>query len=91
MEDIYYIVVFNSRNRGMQLYQYLKSRGYNQFQLIATPCKVKAGCGYAIKFNNLGDYYILNEVGKKINIHVLNLYEAKRKDRRRVLKKIDNI
>lgn len=89
IQEIYYIAVFDSRNHAVQLYQYLLSRKLHQFQLIPTPCTLKAGCSYSIRFDVLEDYYILLIEAGKVNKKITSVYEAKRINKTRVLTQIE--
>lgn len=85
----YYIAVFESRNHAIQIYQYLNRKKYNQYELVSTPCKIKAGCSYSIKFTDLKYYDFLKELTDKSNRNILDVYEVTRKNGKRVLKKLD--
>ncbi|MCC5911508.1 MAG: DUF3343 domain-containing protein [Clostridiaceae bacterium] len=88
LSDKYYIAVFDSKNHAVQVYQYLKQKKYQQFQLISTPCRIRAGCSYSIRFLTLEDYDILlKEVGD-INKKIASIYEAEKVDKKRVLKEL---
>jgi len=87
--DKYYIAVFQSRNHAIQLYQYLSRQNYKQYELISTPCKIKAGCSYSIKFTDLKDYDFLQDLAEKSNRSILAIYEVARRSGRRVLNKLD--
>ncbi|AOY76973.1 DUF3343 domain-containing protein [Clostridium formicaceticum] len=89
--DKYYIAVFDSRNHAMQLHQHLKKMNLNQFQLISTPCKIKAGCSYSIKFLNLEDAKVLMEEADKMKKKISSIYSAERINKARVLKKLKSI
>ncbi len=51
----YYIAVFKSKNYAVQLYYKLEKASYGMFQLISTPCQLRGGCSYSIKFSRLND------------------------------------
>ena len=91
MQDQYYIAVFDSRSHAIQLYNYLRKNRFYQFQLISTPCKIKAGCSYSIKFNNLEDHNILVDESNKIRKVISSIYMVQRINKNRVLKKLDII
>lgn len=91
IQDQYYIAVFDSRNHAMQLYQYLKKNNFSQFQLITTPCKIKAGCSYSIRFNKLEDYNLLLLEATKISKKISAIYMVRRVNKKRILKKLDVI
>jgi len=89
MKDKYYIAVFQSRNHAIQLYQYLNKQKYNQYELISTPCKIKAGCSYSIKFTDFNDYKLLENIATKSGRNILAIYEISRQNGKRVLNKIE--
>ena len=73
IRDKYYIAVFQSRNHALQLYQYLNRQKYTQYELISTPCKIKAGCSYSIKFIDLNEHELLKNVANKANINTSHI------------------
>lgn len=89
MKDRYYIAVFESRNHAIQLYQYLSRQRYNQYELVSTPCRIKAGCSYSIKFTDLKDYEFLKNLADKSARKILNIYEINRQNGKRTLNKLD--
>lgn len=89
IKDIYYIAVFDSKNHAVQLYQHLKRMRFNQFQLIPTPSMLKVGCSYSIEFDELEDYRLLVEEAEGIDKRINSVYEVKRENRNRVLKKLE--
>lgn len=89
MKDKYYIAIFQSRNHAIQLYQYLNRQRYRQYELISTPCRIKAGCSYSIKFTDLKDYDLLKKLADKSNRDILAIYEVARRNGRRTLNKLD--
>lgn len=89
ISDKYYIAVFQSRNHAIQLYQYLSKHRYTQYELISTPCRIKAGCSYSIKFRDLKDYEFLKDLAEKANRNIYAVYEISRRNGRRVLNKLD--
>ncbi|QUH20604.1 DUF3343 domain-containing protein [Alkaliphilus sp. B6464] len=89
MKDKYYIAVFESRNHAIQLYQYLSRQHYSQYELVSTPCKIKAGCSYSIKFTDLKDYEFLKNLADKSARNILNMYEISRQNGKRILSKLD--
>ena len=58
---IYYLCVFQSRNQAILIFSLLESAGYKNFQLISTPCGIKAGCSYSIKFSHYNYYEVINK------------------------------
>ncbi len=89
IKNKYYIAVFESRNHALQIYQYLSIKNYRQYELISTPCKIKAGCSYSIKFSDLEHYEFLKDLTDKSNRKILSVYEVTRKNGKRVLVKLD--
>ncbi len=83
METRYYITIFKSKNHAMQVYYTLEKLGYKKFQLISTPCEIKAGCSYSIKFFDLDDFKIVKEVSTRLNIIIESLYRIQRKDKKK--------
>lgn len=87
----YYIVVFNSKNVAIQTYYNLEKKGNMKFQLISTPCKIKAGCSYSIKFNDLRDINMLLNESKSMSKNLKDIYLVERKDGKKEYTKIENI
>lgn len=88
LDKQYYIAVFHSRNHALQLYQTLKKKGLNHFELVSTPSRLKAGCGYSIKFKDMEDYNVLNKYAELTKRAISEVYSVKREDGKRVLKKL---
>ncbi|MCF6465673.1 DUF3343 domain-containing protein [Clostridium sp. Cult2] len=84
----YYICAFTSKNMAMYLFSSLDGLGYKEFQLISTPCEIKAGCSYSIKFGNIKYLDILKREAKKLGIEVSNIYFFERKNGKRSIKKL---
>lgn len=84
----YYIYAFTSKNMAMYLFSILDRLGYKEFQLISTPCEIKAGCSYSIKFSNIKYLDILKREAKKLDIDIVDIYFFERKDGKRSIKKI---
>ena len=89
IKDKYYIAVFESRNHAIQVYQYLNRKKYKQYELVSTPCKIKVGCSYSIKFTDLKYYDFLKEITDKSNKKIYSVYEVTRNNGKRVLSKLD--
>lgn len=89
MEEKYYIAVFKSKNYAMQVNYVLEKLGHKEFQLISTPCEIKAGCNYSIKFLNLDDFEKIKEVSIKLDVAIDDLYRIQRKDGRKVIKNLN--
>ncbi|WP_352418528.1 putative Se/S carrier-like protein [Proteiniborus sp.] len=76
----YYITVFKSKNYAVQLYYKLEKSGYGIFQLISTPCHLRGGCSYSIKFNKLNDLNYLKQYSRDFSEEIQGLYCVERKD-----------
>ena len=88
MEYKYYLAVFDSKNHAIYLNQALKRKKIDGFELISTPCTIKAGCSYSIKFNEYEQYQILLEEAKLINKQISGFYMIKRSYGRRIIEKL---
>lgn len=91
LERKYYLAVFESRNHAIQLHQYLQRNKLTQFELVSTPCKIKAGCSYSIKFDNLNELDILLKEAKDIGKEIASVYVVERSYGKRILKKLSVI
>ena len=84
----YYIAVFNSKNYAIQLFYKLEKKGYSKFQLISTPCQLKGGCSYSIKFNKISDVdYLANESPEFFN-SISNIYFVERRNGKKLYKAV---
>lgn len=88
MEYKYYVAVFDSKNHAIYLNQFLKKKKIEGFELISTPCSIKAGCSYSIKFNDLEQHKILLEEAKLIDKQISAFYVVKRSYGRRIIEKL---
>ncbi len=88
IEDKYYIAVFASKNHAIHLLQHVNTIDRHRYELISTPCKIKSGCSYSIKSNTLEDCSFLAQEAKKLDKTILNIYEAEKINKYRVLKKV---
>ena len=84
----YYICAFSTKNIAMYIFSNLNRLGYEEFQLISTPCEIQAGCSYSIKFANIKDLDILKEKAKNLDIEIGDIYFFERKDGKRFVKKL---
>lgn len=91
IERNYYLAVFESRNHAIHLHQYLQRNKLMQFELVSTPCKIKAGCSYSIKFDNLNELDLLVREARTINKEIASVYVVERSYGKRVIKKLDVI
>lgn len=87
----YYLAVFNSKNHAILLYYKLEKKGYNNFLLVSTPCKIKGGCSYSIKFNNLKDLEQLKVEANNYKTPIGSIYFVERKDGKNHIKEIEEI
>ena len=88
METVYYLAVFDSKNHAIYLQQFLRRKNYSGFELVSTPCKIKAGCSYSIRFTNLEQRDILIEASDAIGKPIAGFYEVSRTYGRRIINKI---
>ncbi|MGV8146854.1 MAG: DUF3343 domain-containing protein [Alkaliphilus sp.] len=85
----YYIAIFESRNYAMSLYRHLERKGFLEYELISTPCRIKAGCSYSIKFYKIEHIDALLEESEQINRKIESVYFIQRKNRKRYYSEID--
>ncbi|HSH37062.1 DUF3343 domain-containing protein [Schnuerera sp.] len=88
MDYKYYIIVFKSKNMAVYTFSILEKLGYKNFQLISTPCGIKAGCSYSIKFKNIRYFNIIKKEAKKINAEIEGVYLVERKSGNKKIEKI---
>ena len=84
----YYICVFNTKNMAVYTFAVLERLGYKNFQLVSTPCEIKAGCSYSIKFSNIRYLDILKKEIEKIGSEIEAIYFIERKDGKRSINKM---
>ena len=84
----YYICAFTTKNMAIYLHTVLDKLGHEEFQLISTPCEIKAGCSYSIKFSNISSIDILRREAKNLGVEVGDVYFFEKKDGKRTIKKI---
>ncbi len=89
MNHNYYIAVFESKNKAVYLYSMLENIGYTNFQLISTPCALKVGCNYSIKFTNIRNVDALIREAKELGVGVPIIYFAEKADGKYKYKKIN--
>lgn len=73
----YYLYVFESKNHGIFIYNLLESEGYKNFQLVSTPCGIKAGCSYSIKFLNWNYSEVIDKRIEEYNLKKPRIYFIK--------------
>ncbi len=91
IERKYYLAVFESRNYAIQLHQHLQRNQLMQYELVSTPCKIKAGCSYSIKFQDLNELDRLLQEAKSIRKTIAGVYVVERSYGKRIIKKLDAI
>ncbi|WP_041720746.1 DUF3343 domain-containing protein [Alkaliphilus metalliredigens] len=91
----YYLMVFHSKSYVVQLYQYLRRNYENKFDLISTPCRLKAGCSYSLRFYQLDDLNIIKNILAEQPQHFSTtkgvVYLSQRVNKRRTFTKIETI
>lgn len=68
VKDKYYICVFDSKNKAIYLHSILDKTGNKNFQLISTPCRIKAGCNYSIKFMHISHLQTIKRKAEELNL-----------------------
>lgn len=76
----YYLAVFKSKNYAVQLYYKLDKAGYSLFELVSTPCQLRGGCSYSIKFYRLNDLKYLHQYSTNLKEEIQGLYFVEKKD-----------
>ena len=89
MDREYYLAVFDSKNHAIYVHQYLKRMGAGGYELVSTPCKIKSGCSYSIKFNRPEDHVEMKNVAASINKKIAGFYLIKYSYGRRMIEKIE--
>lgn len=84
----YYLAVFESRNHAIHLYQHLQMKRFYRFELVSTPCHIKAGCSYSIKFDNFDDYNTLQREALALNKKIASLYLVESINGKRQISKV---
>lgn len=88
LKDKYYICTFDTKNMAIYLSAALERQGHKGIQLISTPCEIKAGCNYSIKFNDLKYLDILEKEVAKLGIKINSIYLVDRICGKRTIKKL---
>ncbi|SCY57991.1 DUF3343 domain-containing protein [Alkaliphilus peptidifermentans] len=87
-ELTYYIAVFESKNHAIYLYQHLRRKGIKEYELVSTPCQIRSGCSYALKFKVLESYDLLQKESVYIKCKILSVYSIERINGKRIFKQI---
>ncbi|HEY8361479.1 MAG TPA: DUF3343 domain-containing protein [Tissierellaceae bacterium] len=88
MNDNFYLSVFQTKNQAIFLHSRLQSKGHTGVKLVSTPCSIKAGCNYSIKFRNKNYIDILKKEAKEIGIDKIDFYYANRVNGRLTYRKL---
>lgn len=88
LNNRYHICVFNTKNMAIYTFSILEGLGHKNFQLISTPCEIKAGCSYSIKFSNIRYLDILEKEAKEIGAEIQGVYLVERKEGKRTIEKV---
>ncbi|MCF6464134.1 putative Se/S carrier-like protein [Clostridium sp. Cult1] len=88
MDYRHYICVFKSKNMAVYTLTILERLGHKNFQLVSTPCGIKAGCSYSIKFSNIKYLNILRKEAMKIGAEIENIYLIERKSGKKSMEKV---
>ncbi len=88
MNESYHIAVFETKNKAVFLYSILETIGYRNFQLISTPCVIKAGCNYSIKFGDRRYIDVIVNEAMELGLDIPDIYFAEKKNGKYKYKKI---
>lgn len=87
-KDKYYLAILKSKNHAIQLYYAMERKGCKKFELVSTPCHIKAGCSYSIRFYDYSDLNILMVETKELFMTIDNVYCIEKRDGKTITKKI---
>ena len=76
----YYLVILETKNQSMFLHSALEKSGYNNFQIVSTPCAIKTGCNYSLKFGDLRYSNIIFKKAKEMGMEKPNIYFVEKKN-----------
>ena len=85
----YYLCVFESKNHAILLFTLLETGENNVYQLVSTPCGLKAGCTYSIKVPNKSYLRIVEREAAGANIKMPKIYYVDRIDGKVIYKLVD--
>lgn len=74
MRSTYYLCVFKGSNNAMAVFNAIEDNDTRKFQLIPTPCKLKAGCNYSIKFYDIKYLRIIKNIRLQMQIEVPKIF-----------------
>lgn len=84
----YYLCVFESKNYAILLYTLLEAGGNNVFQLVSTPCGLKAGCTYSIKIPHRSYISIIKREVEEANLKEPKIYYVEKIQGKTVYKEV---
>ncbi len=76
MINKYYLCVFKSSNHAFLIFNLLQEEGKDLFQLMATPCILRVGCGYSIRFFHKSYMDLILKKIKENDISIPQFYLA---------------
>lgn len=74
----YYLAIFKSKNHAIQLNSRLEKKGYRKFQLISTPCKIKHGCSFSLKYEKPTDLQYIKREMENLKELISGIYHVQR-------------
>lgn len=84
----YYLAVFKSKNHAIQLSSILQKKGYAKFQLISTPCRIKPGCSYSLKYEKPTDIQYIKREAENLSDLINGIYKVQRINGKKQYKEI---
>lgn len=76
MRANYYLCVFKGINSAIAVFDVLEDNERKKFQLIPTPCRLKAGCNYSIKFYDIAYLRIIKNIRRQLQIEMPRIYSV---------------
>lgn len=76
MKNNYYLAIFRTKNKAIMLYSMLEDAGYKNFTLVTSPCIIKTGCNYAIKFKDKTHISTISLESDRLGIESPQIYLA---------------
>lgn len=84
----HYLCVFESKNHAILLYTLLEAGGKNVFQLVSTPCGLKAGCTYSIKIPNKSYISLIKKEIEAVNLKEPRIFYVDKIEGKTVYKEV---
>ena len=85
----YYLCVFESKNYAILLYTLLEAEVKNIFQLVSTPCGLKAGCTYSIRIPHKNYISLIKSEVEASNLKEPKIYYVDKKEGKTIYKEVD--